>query len=106
MSSVELWLTMLGMALIVFAVRYGPMALLERFHLPDWARQALRFVPAATLAGLVFPAFLTEQAAWAGFAHPQLWAGILASLVAWRFKNVILTIGVGMVALLVLRSLL
>lgn len=106
MSGFELWFTLIGMALIIFVVRYVPMALLERFRLPDWARQALRFVPAATLAGLVFPAFLTEKASWAGFAHPQLWAGILAALVAWRFKNVILTIAVGMVALLVLRSLL
>jgi branched-subunit amino acid transport protein len=61
MNSFDLWMTIFGMALIVFSVRYVPMALLERFHFPAWAQQALRFVPAATLSGLVLPALLTEH---------------------------------------------
>jgi branched-subunit amino acid transport protein len=105
MNPVDLWLTICGMALIVFAVRYVPMALLERFHLPDWAQQALKFVPAATLSGLVLPALLTNHGEWAGLAHPQLWAGILALLAAWRFKNTLLTMAVGLVALLLIRML-
>ena len=104
MKGLELWLTMLGMALIAFGVRYAPMVLLERLHIPAWLQQALRFVPAATLAGLVFPALLTEKNQWAGLGHPQLWAGLIAALVGWRFKNVLLTIGVGLVALAVFRA--
>ena len=105
MKGLELWLTLAGMAIIVFTVRYAPMAMLERFRLPGWARQALRFVPAATLAGLVFPALLTEGGRWAGFGHPQLWAGVLAALVAWRTRNVVLTTVVGLVALAIIRAL-
>jgi branched-subunit amino acid transport protein len=105
MNPTELWLTISGMALIIFFVRYVPMALLERFHLPAWAQQALRFVPAATLSGLVLPALLTEQGEWAGFAHPQLWAGLLALMAAWRFKNTLLTMGVGLLALFLIRLL-
>ncbi|NJK44752.1 MAG: AzlD domain-containing protein [Pleurocapsa sp. SU_196_0] len=105
MKGFELWLTLFGMALIAFGVRYGPMALLERFKLPVWLQQALRFVPAATLAGLVFPAFLTDHGRWVGLAYGPLWAGLIAAFVAWRFKNVLLTIGVGLVALTLIRWL-
>jgi branched-subunit amino acid transport protein len=79
--------------------------LLERFRIPAWAQQALRFVPAAALSGLVLPALLTENGQWAGFAHPQLWAGALALLAAWRFKNTLLTMAVGLLALLLIRML-
>ena len=104
MTSLEIWLNILGMTLIAFAVRYYPMALLERFRLPPLVQQALRYVPAATLAGLVFPALLTENSQWAGLAYPQFWAGLLAAFVAWRFKNVLLTMGVGLLALWLLRA--
>lgn len=104
MTSLDIWLNILGLALIAFAVRYYPMALLERFRLPPQVQQGLRYVPAATLAGLVFPALLTHNSRWAGLAHPELWAGLLAALVAWRFKNALLTIGVGLLALWLLRS--
>jgi branched-subunit amino acid transport protein len=105
MNPFDLWLTIFGMGLIVFTVRYVPMALLERFRIPAWVRQALRFVPAAALSGLVFPALFTENGQWAGFVHPQLWAGALALLAAWRFKNTLLTMAVGLLALLLIRML-
>jgi branched-subunit amino acid transport protein len=54
---------------------------------------------------LVLPALLTEQGEWAGFAHPQLWAGLLALMAAWRFKNTLLTMGVGLLALFLIRLL-
>jgi branched-subunit amino acid transport protein len=38
--------------------------------------------------------------------NPQLWAGVLAIAVAWRTRNVLLTIAAGMAALLVLQLLL
>jgi len=37
------------------------------------------------------------------FGNVRLLAGVLAALVAWRTKNVLLTIAVGMVALWVLQ---
>lgn len=100
MSDLELWITLLGMALIAFALRYLPLVLLGRFGLPPNLQQALRYVPAATLAGLVFPALLTSGGQWAiGLDNERLLAGFVAALVAWRFRNILLTLLVGMGAL-------
>jgi branched-subunit amino acid transport protein len=97
MSDLKLWITLLGMTLIAFALRYFPLAMLERFSLPPSLHQALRYVPAATLAGLVFPALLTPQGQWAiGLDNEHLIAGSIAALIAWRFKNILLTLVVGM----------
>ncbi len=92
------------MTLIAFALRYAPLAMLERFSLPPRLQQALRYVPAATLAGLVFPALLAPQGQWAlGLDNERLLAGLVAMGVAWRFKNILLTLLVGMGALWLLQ---
>jgi len=103
-SDLELWITLLGMTLIAFALRYVPLAMLELFSLPPHLQQALRYVPAATLAGLVFPALLTADGQWAiGLDNERLLAGIIAAVVAWRFRNILLTLVVGMGALWLLQ---
>jgi len=104
MSDLELWITLVGMSLITFALRYFPLAMLERFSLPPNLQQALYYVPAATLAGLVFPALLTPGGQWAiGLDNERLLAGIAAALMAWHFKNFLLTLLVGMGVLWVLQ---
>ncbi|GIW25726.1 AzlD domain-containing protein [Meiothermus sp.] len=104
MGDLEFYLTLLGMTLIAFALRYGPLVMLERFRLPPNLQQALRYVPAATLAGLVFPALLAPGGQWAlGLSNERLLAGIIAALVAWRFRNILLTLLVGMGALWLLQ---
>lgn len=106
MSKLELWFTILSIGIIVFALRYYPMVLLERFKLPPLLQQALRFVPAATLAGLVVPDFLTHQGHLiANPLNPRLLAGLLSLFLAWRFKNTLLTLLGGMGALWLLQGL-
>lgn len=106
MSKLELWFTIAAMGLIAFALRYYPMVLLERFKLPPVLQQALRYVPAATLAGIVVPEMLTHQGHWAiSPLNPRLIAGLVALFLAWRFKNTLLTLGAGMGALWILKGL-
>ena len=71
--------------------------------MPDWLRRALRFVPAAALAALVFPA-LTHPAGHLDLSlhNFRLLAGLGGAIVAWRTRNVLLTILVGMVLLWIL----
>ena len=73
-------------------------------HVPPRAHRVLRQIPPAALAALVFPALLRPE------GHLDLWqarlaAGVLAALVAWRTRNVALTLLVGMGALLVIQAL-
>jgi branched-subunit amino acid transport protein len=65
----------------------------------------LRFVPAAALAALVFPA-LTHPAGHLDLSlhNFRLLAGLGGAIVAWRTRNVLLTILIGMLLLWGLRA--
>jgi branched-subunit amino acid transport protein len=104
-SNTELWITLIALGAISFAVRYFPMMLLERFPLPG-LQKVLKYVPAATLAGLVLPALIAPKGQWdISLGNEYLWAGLLAAVVAWRFKQVVLTLLVGLLALALFRVL-
>ena len=63
-------------------------------------------MPASVLSALVIPQILTrDHSILISFANPQLVAGILAAVVAWRTKNVLLTILSGMIVLWVQLAL-
>jgi branched-subunit amino acid transport protein len=67
----------------------------------------LRFVPPAVLSAIILPDLLRPDGVWAlSFGNVRLLAGILAALVAWRTKNALLTIGVGMAAFWILGAVL
>lgn len=101
-----LWLTILGMGAVTFAVRLLPIVLLERIAMPPLLLRALRFVPPAVLSAIIFPEMLMREGQLAlSLDNTRLLAGLIAALVAWRTRNVLLTIGVGMAALWLLQSI-
>ncbi len=105
------FLTILFMGLVTYAIRLGPILLLERISLPPLALRALRYVPPAVLAAIIFPELLQPTGMPAGrfvylsAANLRRWAGLLAALVAWRTRNVLLTIALGMATLWLLQAL-
>jgi branched-subunit amino acid transport protein len=103
----SLWLVILVSGLLTFAIRLSFILLLDRIKVPDWFRRGLRFVPMAVLSAIILPQLATLNAALdLSLRNPQLYAGALAILVAWRTKNVLLTIVMGMAALLVFQAIL
>jgi len=100
------FLLIAGMAAVTYAIRYLIIPLLGRFTLPPAFFAALKFVPPAILTAIVVPALLMPQGQIdLGPANPRLMAGLLAILVAWQTKNLLLTIVVGMGGLWVLQLL-
>jgi branched-subunit amino acid transport protein len=101
---VNVWLVMTVAGVVTFATRASFILLLERLQMPEWFRRALRFVPAAVLSAIIAPELaLRDGSLVAPWTNPQLLAGALAVGVAWKTKNVVLTIVAGMGALLLLR---
>ncbi len=101
------WLIVLGMGLITYLIRLSLVALMGRINVPPIIQQALRFVPPAVLSAIIFPELLRPNGTLdISPGNVRLLAGILAALVAWRTKNVLLTIAVGMLALWVLGAVL
>ncbi len=94
------WLTIVGMGIITYAIRLAPVLLLERFELNPQARQALKFVPVAVLSAIILPELVMPEGVLdLSPANGRWLAGLAAIIVAWRTKNVLWTIVVGMAAL-------
>jgi branched-subunit amino acid transport protein len=99
------WVAILAMAALTYAIRGSFIALFGRLdEIPPRIEIPLRYVPAAVLAGLVFPAFVALDGA-GGPAMDKLLAGGIAAAVAWRTENVLATLLAGMGTLWLLRFL-
>lgn len=97
MDRLALTLTILAMAAGTFALRYAPLAALSRLEPPPRLRAWLRLLPGAVLAASLAQALLFgKDAPVAPWRNPSLWATVPAVLVAWRWRNVLLTMLAGM----------
>ncbi len=105
MSALSIWLLFVAIGLGTFTLRFLFIYLFGKIEMPTWLSRALRFVPAAALAALVFPA-LTHPAGHLDLSlnNFRLLAGLGGALVAWRTRNVLLTILVGMFLLWSLQA--
>jgi branched-subunit amino acid transport protein len=99
-----LWLTLLAMGLVTYAIRLSLIGVLGDFQVPPFIRRALRFVPPAVLSAIILPELLRpDDRLDLSLTNARLLAGLLAALVAWRTKNVLATIAVGMLTLWLLQ---
>ncbi len=99
-DAVTLWLVIIGMGAITFALRASFMVLPPSIEIPPLLKRGLRFVPAAVLTAIWAPELLLQK----GVLHlaldnDRLLAGAVAIAVAWRFRQTYLTIAAGIVAL-------
>ncbi len=89
-----------GMALVTFSIRYPVLALFSKIPLPENVFRALRFVPPAVLTAIIAPAlFLPHGQFSVNLDNAHLYAGLAAILIAWRSKNLLITILLGMAIL-------
>ena len=101
------WPALVAAGLVTYLTRLSFIALLGRFELSPLAARALRFVPPAVLSAIVLPELVLRSGELdLSWHNARLLAGIVAALVAWRTRNVLLTIAVGMAALWGLQALL
>jgi branched-subunit amino acid transport protein len=98
------WLTIIAAGLITYATRLSPIISYGRFEMPIQVERALRFVPVAVLTAIFLPEMVyIREELMLSYRNPRLLAGLLAIIVAWRTKNVMYTILVGMLALWLLQ---
>ena len=106
MNGAVLALTIVGMGAITFAIRASFFMLPEGVSLPPWLLRALRYVPAAVLTAIIVPELVMPHGAFdLSPGNERLLAGTVAILVAWRTRNVVLTVAAGMVVLWLLQAL-
>ena len=103
----NVWLTMIIAGLLTYGIRLSFIVLFGNGEISEPIRRGLRFVPPAVLTAIIFPELLYPIGSQEiSLLNTRLIAGILAIVVAWRTKSVMLTILAGMGILWVLEWLL
>lgn len=95
-----LWIAIIGMGIITYAIRLSLIVMSDRITLSDPVQQALRFVPAAVLSAIIAPEMFRPGGVLdVSLGNARMVAGLVAIVVAWKTHNVLLTIGLGMLAM-------
>jgi branched-subunit amino acid transport protein len=106
MNTSMLVLSILGMGIITYGIRVVLFLLPERVEIAPWLLRMLRYVPASVLSAIIFPEVLQPGGVFdLSLGNERLIAAVVAALVAWRTRNVLLTVACGMVLLWLLQAL-
>ncbi|HTK08261.1 MAG TPA: AzlD domain-containing protein [Ktedonobacteraceae bacterium] len=102
-----LWLMIICIGIITYGMRLSFIMFFGNREMPSRLLHILRFVPMAVLSAIILPQLvLPGSAIDLSLQNPRWIAGSFAAIVAWRTRNVLLTIAVGMVALWILQMFL
>ena len=99
----EVVLIIVGMALVTFVTRYSCVALFQRTGMPAWLERWLKHIPTAILTALIVPALVLPKGQIdLSFHNHYLLAGLIAAFVAYKSRNIIATLILGMGTMLAL----
>ena len=102
----NLWLIIIGMGVITYAIRLSMIIMSGQIQLSDNLQRALRYVPPAVLSAIILPEMVQPGGTLdLSLGNERLLAGLLAILVAWFTRNMIWTVAAGMIALWILQAL-
>ena len=92
----RIWLVILVSGAGTYAMRASFLAVAHRMAtVPPGITRILRQIPPAALAAIILPSLVRPEGH-LDLLQPQLLAGAVAALVAWRTRNVGVTLLVGM----------
>lgn len=101
----RVWSVILVSGAGTYAMRASFLAAAHRLaEVPPRIARVLRQIPPAALAAIILPAIVRPEGH-LDLLQPRVLAGLVAALVAWRTRNVGLTLLVGMAALVGLEHL-
>lgn len=105
MSDTYIWSVVIGMAVVNYAVRYPPIAILSRVELPEWLRRWLSYIPVSVMATLVIGEVVRPDGVWLSpLSNPYLWASVATGLVYCRFRSFLGASIAGVVFFVALRA--
>lgn len=97
-------LLILGMFIITFAIRFVMFAFAGKMHFPNWLASSLKFVPPAVLTAIIVPSVVMPNGVFdISFQNSYLIAGLFSVIIALLTKNLLKTIGLGMIFFLILQ---
>jgi len=100
----HMWVAVMAIGLITLLTRASFIVLAERLTLPMPVQRALQFTPIAALTAILVPEVIAPSGTFdLTQMAPRLIAGAVAAVIAWRTRNITLTIVVGMALLWLLQ---
>lgn len=100
----DIWPIILGVGIISLCLRASSLVLLRNRKLPDQVVNSLGLVPAAVLSAIIVPDLLVQHGQFQPL-NARLLAGIVAGIVAWKTRNVLWTLVVGLGLLVAMQAL-
>ena len=106
-SSIKLLLIFAGMFVVTYLPRSLPLTILSKVKLPPFILEVLQYIPVAILGALLLPGILIQDGALdISFSNYYLISAIVASVVAFAFKKLFLTIIAGVLCMFLLNCFL
>ncbi len=100
------WLAIVAIGLITYTIRLSFILLLDRWTIPEPLMRSLRFVPPSVFAAIVLPEIFNGSGAGVPPLHnPRLISALVAALVAWKTKSIVLTLLAGFAVLFLVQWL-
>ncbi len=96
MNTSHLWAVIILSGMATFIIRFFFIQI-KRVPLTGNVKEIFSFIPPTVLSALVFGSVFEKGFSSMNPRNPYLWASILAGITAVTSKNVLLTIGTGMV---------
>jgi len=100
----SIWIVIILAGIYTFLIRYSFIALVDRIDLPVWLSSSLKYVPPSVLMVIAVQSLVYPDGTFdISLGNVRLLAGIIAALVAWKTRSVMITILIGMAVLVGLQ---
>ena len=94
-----IWFWIFIAGLITFFTRYSMIAFINPDILSKNTKKILTYVPSAVFPAIIFPAvFINSKGYLVSINNPQIWAFLIALIIGYFFKNILLTIISGLLS--------
>ncbi|MBT0958030.1 AzlD domain-containing protein [Alphaproteobacteria bacterium KMM 3653] len=103
-SDALIWMIILAMGIGTFAVRFSFMGLLGGVDLPPWVLRYLRYTSVAVIPALIAPLVAWPAATQGQTDPPRLIAALVALMVGYWSKNVLVTMVCAIAVLLLAQA--
>jgi branched-subunit amino acid transport protein len=102
----NIWLLLVLCGISTYLIRLSFIAFFSGREIPTWLNSSLRFIPPAVLSVIIFQAlFYPTNTLNINLTNTRMLAGVVATAIAWKTRNALLTILIGMAVLVVLNLL-
>lgn len=105
-SLTDFWIVVPLLAVGTFLLRFSFIGFGEHVRLPKAVERGLKYIPSAVIPAIILPGVLfSGGSTMPDLSSPKVPAWLFAALIAWRTKNMLLTISSGMAVLWLLTWL-